>query len=108
MFNTKKELYMTPIIIVMSATPQTILSFSLSCSELSTWQRHILLRAYSLSYAPQILGFILFILSSKAYRQEFKKSKIGKTSIFKWILKTESHKQIQLTIINKIKRISAK
>jgi hypothetical protein len=101
MFNTKKELYVTPMIILLSATPQTLLSFSLSCSELSTWQRHILLPAYLLSYAPQILGFILFVLPSKGYRQELQNTKIGKTALFKWILKTENHKQIQLTEVNK-------
>jgi hypothetical protein len=108
MFNTKKELYVTPIIIVLSATPQTILSFSLSCSELSTWQRHLLLPAYLLSYAPQILGFTLFVLPSKTYRQELQKTKIGKTSLFKWILKTESRQQIRLTSINGNQKITAK
>ncbi|UJR11567.1 hypothetical protein I4U23_015747 [Adineta vaga] len=81
MFNTKKELYVTPIIIVLSAVPQTILSFSLSCSELFIWQRHILLPAYLLSYAPQILGFILFVLPSKGYRIEFQKTKLARTFV---------------------------
>ncbi|CAF4321268.1 unnamed protein product, partial [Adineta steineri] len=93
MFNSKKELYVTPIIIVLSALPQTILSFSLSCTELSTWQRHTLLIAYLFSYSPQILGFILFVLPSKAYQQELQKTKLSNMTILKWILKTNTSQQ---------------
>ncbi|UJR11129.1 hypothetical protein I4U23_015310 [Adineta vaga] len=100
MFNTKKELYMTPIIIILSAIPQTILSFSLACSELSTWQRHTLLPAYLLSYAPQILGFILFVLPSKGYRMDFGKTKISQRFPLKWILNIESSQQMELTQID--------
>ncbi|CAF1414436.1 unnamed protein product [Adineta steineri] len=93
MFNSKKELYVTPIIIVLSALPQTILSFSLSCTELSIWQRHTLLIAYLFSYSPQILGFILFVLPSKAYQQELQKTKLSNMTILKWILKRNTSQQ---------------
>jgi hypothetical protein len=63
-FQTQKELYITPIIIILSGLPQTILTFSLSCTQLNIWHRHFLLIAYLLSYVPQILGFILHVLPS--------------------------------------------
>ena len=96
MFNKKKELYVTPAIIIVSAVPQTILSFSLSCSELSTWQRHVLLPAYLLSYAPQTLGFVLFVLPSKGYRMDLQKTKVGQTPLLKWILQTKHPQRIQV------------
>jgi hypothetical protein len=47
------------MIIVFSALPQAILIFSLSCTQLSYLQRHTLLGSYLISYAAQVLGFIL-------------------------------------------------
>ena len=56
---TQKELYITPMIIVLSSLPQTILSFSYACTELKhSWQRYMLLIAYFLSYLPQMFGFV--------------------------------------------------
>lgn len=71
LFNAQKELYITPVIIILSALPQAIFSFSLACTQLSDWKRHILLATYLLSYSPQILGFILFVLPSSEYKKEF-------------------------------------
>lgn len=76
--SSQKELFITPIIIIFSALPQTILSFSLACSQLSSWQRHILLITILLSYIPQILGFILYVLPSSAYRKEFDQTSVAK------------------------------
>ncbi|CAF3365925.1 unnamed protein product [Rotaria socialis] len=78
-FQIQKELYITPIIIVLSALPQTILTFSLACTSLAHWQRHTLLGAYLLSYAPQAFGFILYVLPSTTYKKEFAKTSIGKS-----------------------------
>jgi hypothetical protein len=103
MFNAQKELYVTPAIIIMSALPQTILSFSLACSKLSIWQRHTLLFAYLVSYAPQIFGFILYVLPSKLYRQELKETDIGKTRFFKWLLKDNNKRKTQSTKMIKLK-----
>ena len=77
-FQMQKELYLTPTILIFSAIPQTILTFSFACAELATWQRHTLLWAYLLSYAPQVLGFVLYVLPSTGYKKEF-----SKTSIYK-------------------------
>ena len=75
----QKEQYVTPMIIVLSSLPQTILSFSYACSELKqSWQRYILLTTYFLSYLPQMLGFILYVLPSTAFVEEFHQTRIGK------------------------------
>jgi hypothetical protein len=76
---TQKEQYITPMIIVLSSLPQTVLSFSYACSELKqSWQRYILLTAYFLSYLPQMLGFILYVLPSTTYSNEFRQTVVGK------------------------------
>ncbi len=84
-FRTQKELYIMPMIIILSALPQTILTFSLACMELSDWQRHALLVAYLFSYAPQILGFILYVLPSTNYKKEFSETLLGKR-FSQWML----------------------
>ena len=76
---THKEHYVTPIIIVFSSLPQAILSFSYACTELKQpWQRYTLLTTYFLSYLPQILGFILYVLPSTTYTKEFHQTLMGK------------------------------
>ena len=80
--SSQKELFITPIVIIFSALPQTILSFSLACSQLSSWQRHMLLVSILLTYIPQILGFILYVLPSTTYKKEFEQTLIAK-KIFK-------------------------
>jgi hypothetical protein len=78
-FKTHKEHYVTPIIIVLSSLPQIILSFSYACTEpKQAWQRYLLLTTYFLSYLPQILGFILYVLPSTIYTTEFHQTIIGK------------------------------
>ncbi len=84
-FDTQKELYITPTIIILSALPQTIFTFSFACTQLNDWQRHTLLGSYLLSYTPQILGFILYVLPSTSYKKELYETFIGK-KFLKWIL----------------------
>lgn len=83
-FSTHKELYLTPAIIVLSALPQIILSFSLACTHLDVGQRHAIVVTYLLSYAPQVLGFILYVLPSSEYKKEFAKTFLGE-KICKWL-----------------------
>jgi hypothetical protein len=80
-FRTQKELYITPIIIILSSLPQTILTFSLACTQLTIWHRHLLLIAYLLSYTLQILGFILYVLPSSTYKKEFGETSLAKSSM---------------------------
>ena len=84
-FRTQKELYVTPIIIVLSALPQGILSLSLACSSLSDWQRHMILIGYLLSYTPQVLGFILYVLPSSEYKKELLETTFAKIFL-SWVL----------------------
>ncbi|UJR34620.1 hypothetical protein I4U23_027397 [Adineta vaga] len=77
-FQTQKELYITPVIIVLSALPQIILTFTFACTQLTDWQQYILIGAYLLSYAPHMLGFILYVLPSTVYKKEFNKTLFGK------------------------------
>ncbi|CAF1394347.1 unnamed protein product [Adineta ricciae] len=75
----QKEQYVVPIIIVFSSLPQTITSFSYACTELKqSWQRYILLTTYFFSYLPQMLGFILYVLPSTTFSEEFHQTRIGK------------------------------
>jgi hypothetical protein len=83
-FQTQKELYITPIIIIFSTLPQIILSFSLACTELSSsWKRYLLLITYFLSYFPQMLSFVLHVLPSTLYNREFHETMIYKILIRK-------------------------
>ena len=76
---TQKELYITPTIIILSSLPQVILSFSYACSGLNqSWQRYALLAASFLTYLPQMLGFILYVLPSKAFSEESRQTIIGR------------------------------
>jgi hypothetical protein len=78
-FRTQKEQYVTPMIIIFSALPQAILSFTYACSELKQpWQRYTLLTTYFLSYLPQMLGFILYVLPSTTFSEEFRQTVVGK------------------------------
>lgn len=78
-FSKQKQLYLIPTIIIFSSIPQVILSFTYQCEELQhSWQRHLFLTAYLFSNVPQALGFILYVLPSSTYRQEFSMTVIGK------------------------------
>lgn len=78
-FRTHREHYVTPMIIIFSSLPQTILSFLYACTELKQlWQRYALLATIFLSYLPQMLGFILYVQPSKTYSDEFRQTVIGK------------------------------
>ncbi|CAF3974828.1 unnamed protein product [Adineta steineri] len=76
-FRNQRELYITPIIIILSSLPQIILSFSFACTHFSHGKRYGLLFAYLLSYLPQTLGFLLYVLPSTFYKSEFIQTNIG-------------------------------
>lgn len=91
-FNIQKELYITSLILICSALPQVIISSVLSCIILSSWHRHLLCTAYFFAYLPQVLGFILFVLPSTLYSNEFRLTQFGKTHLFN--LRTAKKKKI--------------
>jgi hypothetical protein len=92
-FKRQKDLYLPPTIIILSSLPQTILSFSFACLKLVVWQQHALLIAYFLSFAPQLLGFVLFVLPSSNYMKEFESTKLSKTILFRWIIISKKKNQ---------------
>ncbi|CAF3375038.1 unnamed protein product [Rotaria socialis] len=92
----QKELFVTSSIIVLSALPQVILSFSLTCRTLMSWQRHGLLIAYFLSYAPQTLSFLVHVIPSTNYKQEFHQSSVA-MSLQNWFKPTSKHNNSFLT-----------
>ncbi len=96
-FQNQKELYITPTVIIMSGLPQAILSFSFSCIELATWQKHALLIAYFVAYAPQSLGFVLFVLPSTSYMKEFRATNLSKRFCFRWMLSNNKDQTITTT-----------
>jgi hypothetical protein len=74
----KKEIYVPSIMIILSALPQFIISFSLACTELDTkWVRYLLITAYFLSYIPQVLTFHLYVQSSTFFLTEFYLTNMG-------------------------------
>ncbi|CAF3974713.1 unnamed protein product [Rotaria sp. Silwood1] len=77
-FMVQKELFLIPSIIVLSALPQVILSFSLICKQLISWQRHALLAACLLSYIPQIFSLLLHVIPSTTYKKEFYKTSVAR------------------------------
>jgi hypothetical protein len=85
-FKKQKELYINPAIIILSALPQIVLSFSIACTELSSaWQRYLLLITYFLSYLPQMISLVLHILPSTLYKREFHETSLYK-NIFRRLL----------------------
>jgi hypothetical protein len=86
-FKSHKELYITPVIIVLSAIPHSTLSFSLTCNALSAaWQRHALIITSFLSYSPQLLGFVLFVFPSTKYLTEFRETQFAKIRLWNWAI----------------------
>ncbi|CAF1402463.1 unnamed protein product, partial [Adineta ricciae] len=85
-FENQKEMYIVPLVIIISGLPHSILSFSFSCVNLSLWEKHLLLIAYLIAYAPQTLGFVLFVIPSTNYLKEFQKTNLSKMFIFRFIL----------------------
>jgi hypothetical protein len=84
-FQRQKELYIPPLVIIISGLPQMILSFSLACLLLLTWQQHALLVAYIFSFTPQLIAFFLFVLPSSTFIKEFQATNFSKTIFFRWI-----------------------
>jgi hypothetical protein len=77
-FKEQKELYITPIIHIVSSLPNVILAFSLACTQMNNLQRYGLLAAYLFSYIPSMLGFIVYVLPSRMYKKEFLQTSLGK------------------------------
>ena len=86
-FIIRKELYVAPSIIILSALPQVILSFILSCTQLNDWQRHSILTTFILSYTPQVFSFLIHVFPSDVYKKEFDDSSLAKTFCIRLVMR---------------------
>lgn len=78
-FQLYKEHLILPTIIIFSFLPQAIFSFTYICTEFTdAWKRYLLLTTYFLTFLPQILGFLVYVLPSPSYKEEFFKTFLGK------------------------------
>jgi hypothetical protein len=68
-----KHLLTAPIVLVILALPRLIITFVSKCMKSSndSW---LFLTGYFISFVPPMLTFIVFILPSKFYKKEFRKS----------------------------------
>ncbi len=77
---TKKEIFIPSLMIISSALPQLIISFSLACTDLDIkWERYLLILGYFFSYTPQILTFHLYVQPSTFFMTEFYSTNVGLT-----------------------------
>jgi len=75
-----KEIFVPPIMIILSALPQLIISFLLACTDFDIrWERYLLIIAYFFSYTPQILTFHLYVQPSTFFLNEFYSTNMGAT-----------------------------
>jgi hypothetical protein len=69
-FKQHRRLLVAPIILVILAIPHLVISFVSRCMK-SSHDSWLFLAGYFLSFIPSILTFIVFVLPSKTYKNEF-------------------------------------
>ena len=72
-FQQHKHLLISSLILFVLAIPRLYIAFLSGCMK-STRESWFYLIGYYISFIPSILTFIIFVLPSKMYRKEFKKS----------------------------------
>jgi len=72
-FREHRHLLTVPIVLVILSLPRLIITFVSKCLT-STDDAWLFLVGYFISFIPPMLTFIVFILPSKFYREEFQKS----------------------------------
>jgi hypothetical protein len=68
-----KRLLISPIVLVILALPRLIITFVSKCMT-STNDSWLFLIGYFISFIPTMLTFVVFVLPSKFYKEEFKKT----------------------------------
>jgi hypothetical protein len=81
-FHEHKHLFLSPIILIILVMPRLIISFVSGCMK-SARNPWIYLLSYFISLMPPLLTFFIFVLPSKAYKDEFIKSMIKIRIFFK-------------------------
>jgi hypothetical protein len=71
--NEHKHLIISPCILIILALPRLVISFTTGCmkSPRNPW---IFLVGYFVSFVPQTLTFIVFVLPSSTYKRAFQES----------------------------------
>jgi hypothetical protein len=69
---SNKHLIISPIILVLFASPRLIISLLSDCMK-STRDPWLFLAGYFTSFVPAVLVFVVFVLPSETYTNEFKK-----------------------------------
>ncbi|UJR06888.1 hypothetical protein I4U23_011177 [Adineta vaga] len=72
-FQQHKHLLITPIILILLAFPRLIISFLFGCMK-SARNPWLYLTGYFISFIPSMMIFIVFVLPSRVYRDEFTQS----------------------------------
>jgi len=79
-FREHKHLLTAPIVLVILALPRLIITFVSKCMK-STSDAWLFLVGYFISFIPSMLTFLVFILTSKFYRKEFRRTIVQCRSI---------------------------
>ena len=72
-FQQHKHLLTAPIVLVILALPRLILMFISKCMKTSN-DAWLFLLGYFISFIPPMLTFVIFLLPSKFYKKEFRKT----------------------------------
>ncbi len=72
-FREHRNLLLAPIVLVILALPRVIIIFVSKCMK-SANDSWLFLTGYFISFIPSILTFIIFIIPSKFYMKEFRKT----------------------------------
>ena len=75
-FQQYNHLLIAPCVLVVLAVPRLIISFFSGCMKSSS-DSWLFLAGYFISFIPSILTFVLFVLPSKVYKEQFWKSMEG-------------------------------
>ncbi|CAF3312330.1 unnamed protein product [Rotaria sp. Silwood2] len=72
-FHQHNRLIIAPFVLVILAFPRVVLSFVSGCMK-STHDSWLFLIGYFVSFIPPMVTFLVFILPSKLYKEEFRKT----------------------------------
>ena len=72
-FQQHRHLLISPIVLVILSLPRLIISFVAGCMS-SNSSPSIYLISYLASFIPPMLTFVIFVLPSKLYKEEFRKT----------------------------------
>ncbi|CAF1517044.1 unnamed protein product [Adineta ricciae] len=72
-YREHKNLFISPVILVFLAVPRLVLTYVSKCMQ-STNDSWLFLSGYFISFIPAMLTFVIFVLPSKFYKEEFHKT----------------------------------